>query len=182
MKLESQNVSLGTPAPTFLLPDGDGKTWSLSDVQGDKATLVAIICNHCPFVVHMVAAFSRFASEYQPKGLSVVAISANDVSRYPADSPERMAEFARQHGFSFPYLYDEAQEVARAFKAVCTPDLFLYDAELKLAYAGQFDASRPGMSAGNGEDLRRAADAVLTGNPVPQPHFPSVGCSIKWKP
>ncbi len=182
MKLESQNLSLGTPAPDFSLPGVDQKAWNLAEVRGDKATLVAIICNHCPFVVHMIDAFSRFASEYQPKGLGVVAISANDVSRYPADSPERMAEFARQYNFTFPYLFDESQQVAKAYKAVCTPDLFLYDAELQLAYAGQFDDSRPGMPAGNGDDLRRATDAVLAANPVPEPHFPSVGCSIKWKP
>ena len=191
MKFESLSMAPGTPAPDFKLAGVDGRNYSLSEVRGDKGLLVAFICNHCPFVVHIVDAFAEFAREYQARGLGVVAISSNDVEAYPADSPTHMAAFAREHGFMFPYLYDEDQQVALAYKAVCTPDFFLYDGGLKLAYSGQFDSSRPRTEHSRGprtelpvtgEDLRAAADAVIAGRPVPGAQAPSNGCSMKWKP
>ena len=190
MRFESLAIELGTPAPEFSLSSPDGITCTLADVAGDKATLVAFICNHCPFVLHVIDGFVGFAREYQDKGLGVVAISSNDVEAHPEDGPEQMAAFAREHGFTFPYLYDESQEAAKAFKAVCTPDFFLYDGDLKLAYCGQLDSSRPRTEHSNGErtclpvtgeDLRAAADAVIAGRPAPQPQRPSNGCSMKWK-
>lgn len=190
MKFESLAIELGTTAPDFSLTGIDGKTYTLSDVAGEKGTLVTFICNHCPFVLHIVAGFAAFAREYQDKGLGIVAISSNDVDAFPEDSPEHMAEFAKQHGFTFPYLYDATQEVAIAYKAVCTPDFFLYDKDLKLAYCGQFDNSRPRTEHSKGprteipvtgENLRAAADAVIAGKPIPGPQYPSNGCSMKWK-
>ena len=171
MKLDSLAPEIGAAAPDFVLPDGEGRSYSLADVAGDRGTLVAFICNHCPFVVHIADGFSAFAKEYRDKGLGVVAINANDVDRYPADRPERMTAFAAKHAFSFPYLYDASQDVAKAYRAVCTPDFFLYDQNLALAYAGQFDASRPGRSdTVTGDSMRAAADAVLAGRPAPTPH------------
>jgi peroxiredoxin len=190
MKFESLAIELGTPAPEFSLPGVDGRSWTFDDAAGSKGTLVAFICNHCPFVLHIVDEFAKFASEYQERGLGVVAISSNDVDAHPEDAPDMMAKFARDHAFTFAYVYDESQEVAKAYKAVCTPDLFLYDREGRLAYCGQFDNSRPSTpwSTGErtrlpvtGEDLRAAADAVLEGRPVPSPQRPSNGCSMKWK-
>lgn len=190
MRFESLVIELGTPAPAFSLLGIDGKTYELGEVAGENGTVVAFICNHCPFVLHIVDGFAEFAREYQAKGIGVVAISSNDVETYPDDSPEHMAEFARRHNFTFPYLYDESQQAAIAFKAVCTPDFFLYDKDLQLAYCGQFDNSRPRTehSTGprtelpvTGEDLRAAADAVIAGKPVPEPQRPSNGCSMKWK-
>lgn len=190
MRFESLSLELGTPAPDFALPGVDGRTHTLASARGTHGLLVAFICNHCPFVLHIVDEFARFARDYQARGLGVVAISSNDAIAFPDDSPERMAAFARDHGFTFPYLYDEDQEVAIAFKAVCTPDFFLYDADLKLAYSGQFDSSRPRTEHSRGprtelpvtgEDLRAAADAVLAGRPAPENQLPSNGCSMKWK-
>lgn len=190
MKFESLTLEIGTPIPDFSLPGADGRTYSRADIAGPKGTLVAFLCNHCPFVLHILDAFVAFAAEYQARGLGVVAISSNDVAAHPEDGPEQMAALARERGFTFPYLYDESQDVAIAFKAVCTPDFFLYDAEGRLAYCGQFDSSRPATphSTGprtkipvTGENLRAAADAVLAGQPVPGPQFPSNGCSMKWK-
>lgn len=190
MRFESLAVELGAPAPEFSLRDTDDRTCNLADVAGDKATLVAFLCNHCPFVLHIIDGFVDFAREYRDKGVGIVAVSSNDIEAYPEDGPEQMAAFARQHGFTFPYLYDETQEVAKAFKAVCTPDFFLYDANLKLAYCGQFDSSRPRTEHSKGErtrlpvtgeDLRAAADAIIAGRPVPEPQRPSNGCSMKWK-
>jgi peroxiredoxin len=176
-------LELGTSAPDFSLPNAvDGNTVSLSDVSDQKGLLVAFICNHCPFVVHIRDEFARFAKEYQEKGIAVVAISSNDVENYPQDSPEKMKEEAVEHGYTFPYLYDADQSVAQAYKAACTPDLFLFDGDTKLAYRGQFDASRPGNGVPvTGEDLRAACDAVLEGKPIPEPQTPSIGCNIKWK-
>ena len=190
MRFESLAVELGMPAPDFSLPATDGGLHTLRDVAGEKATLVAFICNHCPFVLHIVDGFVEFAREYQDKGVGVVAVSSNDVEAHPEDGPEQMAAFAKEHGFTFPYLYDKEQEVAKAFKAVCTPDFFLYDANLELAYCGQFDGSRPRTEHSKGErtrlpvtgkDLRAAVDAVIAGRPVPEPQRPSNGCSMKWK-
>jgi peroxiredoxin len=175
-------VELGSPAPDFVLTDSTGGAWALGKVAGDKPVLVAFICNHCPYVVHIADAFSAFAREYQDKGLAIVAISANDIGAYPQDAPGKMGEFARRYGFSFPYLYDETQETARAYGAVCTPDLFLFDKDRKLAYRGQFDSTRPNRGTPTGADLRAAADAVLAGSKPAADQKPSVGCSIKWKP
>ncbi|MBD3672707.1 MAG: thioredoxin family protein [Planctomycetaceae bacterium] len=181
VKTASTMLELGTSAPDFSLPNVDGSTVSLSDFADSKALLVAFVCNHCPFVVHIRDEFVKFAKEYQEKGMAVVAISSNDVENYPQDSPEKMKEEAEQHGYTFPYLYDADQSVAQAYKAACTPDLFLFDGDQKLVYRGQFDSSRPGNGVPvTGEDLRAACDAVLAGEPIPDPQAPSIGCNIKW--
>jgi peroxiredoxin len=182
MAAQSRMVELGSTAPDFVLTDPAGGAWALGKVAGDGPVLVAFICNHCPYVVHIADAFAAFASEYKAKGLATVAISANDVNTHPQDGPAKMAEFARAHHFTFPYLYDETQETAKAYGAVCTPDLFLFDANKKLVYRGQFDSSRPGRGAPTGADIRAAADAVLSGGKPSDNQKPSVGCSIKWKP
>jgi peroxiredoxin len=174
---------LGITAPEFNLPDFEGKEWSLGDFTRKEALLVAFICKHCPFVVHIRQEFSAFAREYQEKGLAVVAIASNDTAQYPQDGPQGMAEEAREGGYAFPYLFDENQEVAKAYRAACTPDFFLYDREMKLVYRGQFDDSRPGNDLPvTGRDLRAAADAVLAGKPVSEDQRSSIGCNIKWKP
>jgi peroxiredoxin len=174
---------LGTPAPTFSLPDTvSGKTVSLSDFDGKPALLVAFVCNHCPFVKHIQAGFVAFANEFQAKGLAVVAISANDVDNHPDDSPAKMTEEARRNGYTFPYLYDESQDVAKGYQAACTPDFFLFDQHRKLVYRGQFDDSRPGNGQPvTGRDMRDAVNAVLAGRSVDANQKPSVGCNIKWK-
>jgi peroxiredoxin len=182
MAVQSKMVELGSPAPDFVLTDPTGGAWALRKIAGDGPVLVAFICNHCPYVVHIADAFAAFASEYKDKGLPTVAISANDVRTHPQDGPDKMGEFARAHHFTFPYLYDETQETAKAYGAVCTPDLFLFDANKKLVYRGQFDSSRPGRGAPTGADLRAAADAMLAGRKLSDDQTPSVGCSIKWKP
>jgi thiol-disulfide isomerase/thioredoxin len=159
-----------------------GKTLALADIAGSRALLVAFICNHCPYVKHIVDGFVAFAREYGPRGLAVVAISSNDVSAYPADSPGEMTRLARAKSFTFPYLYDESQAVAHAYEAACTPDFFLFDGARKLAYRGQFDGSRPGSSHPvTGADMRAAANAVLAGTQAPEKQIASVGCGIKWK-
>jgi peroxiredoxin len=169
-------------APGFSLPDPGRRVFEYSAIAQGRPLLVAFICNHCPFVVNIAGAFANFAREYQAVGLAVVAISSNDTDSHPEDSPPRMAEFARSHGFIFPYLYDETQEVALAFGAVCTPDFFLFDSGRKLAYHGQFDASRPRSGkVSDGADMRAAVDAMLAGR-IPENQRASVGCSIKWKP
>ncbi len=179
---QSSMVTLGSKAPDFSLPDTSGNTVSLADFRG-KPLLVAFICNHCPYVKHMIAEFTAQTAKWTGQGLSTVAISANDASKYPEDGPEAMADLARQQGFSFPYLYDESQEVAADYGAVCTPDLFLYNADHTLVYRGRFDASRPKTDAPvTGADLGAAVDAVLSGTAMPQEQHPSVGCTIKWKP
>jgi peroxiredoxin len=182
---ESRMIALGSPAPDFALPDVvvSGRIVRLADFASAPALLVAFICNHCPYVRHIRAGFVAFAREYQPQGLAIVAISANDATAYPDDAPEAMAREAKNAGFTFPYLYDETQAVARAYEAICTPDFFLFDRARKLAYRGRFDASRPNSGVPvTGADLRAAADAVLAGRPAPAEQHPSVGCSIKWKP
>jgi peroxiredoxin len=191
MLKQSLMLEKGTSAPDFQLPDPSGRIYSLSDFSDAPALLVAFICNHCPFVHHIAPEFSRFCLEYEPKGLAVVAISSNDVDAEPDDSPEAMARFARQLGFNFPYLYDEDQRTALAYKAICTPDFFLFDDGRRLVYTGQFCSSRPkrdhaplaGWTSGavTGADLRAAADAVLEGRPPLDQQRPSAGCSIKWK-
>jgi peroxiredoxin len=171
----------GTTAPDFALPDPAGNMHRLADFAEARALVVAFICNHCPYVKHIIGGLAQFARDYQPRGVAMVAINPNDASRYPDDSPAHMGEVAARYGFTFPYLYDESQAVARAYDAVCTPDLFLFDAARQLVYRGQFDASRPANAAPvTGADLRAAADAVLAGRPI-QLQVPGVGCSIKWK-
>lgn len=180
---QSVMIPLGTVAPAFSLPDtASGKTVALEDFRDAPALLVAFLCNHCPYVQHMLDGFVAFAREYGDKGLETVAISSNDAKAYPADSPREMAKLAKAKDFPFPYLYDETQQVARAYSAVCTPDLFLFDRNRQLVYRGQFDDSRPGgRTPVTGVDLRRAAGAVLGYTPVPEEQVPSMGCSIKWK-
>jgi peroxiredoxin len=177
----SQMLPLGTAAPDFSLPDTDGNTVSLTDFSG-KPLLVTFICNHCPFVIHVRECLAKLGSEYQGKGVAVVGISSNDVSTHPGDSPEKMRDEKAGAGYTFPYLYDESQEVAKAYSAACTPDFFLFDGDHKLAYRGQLDDSRPdGGIPVTGEDLCGALDALLAGKSIPSEQKPSVGCNIKWK-
>jgi thiol-disulfide isomerase/thioredoxin len=176
-------LALGTSAPPFDLPDFDGRRHSLEDFASSRALLVAFICNHCPFVKHMRAEFAAFAREYAARGLAVVAIVSNDLDVYPQDGPDAMREEARSLGYVFPYLVDADQQTARAYRAACTPDFFLFDAGRRLVYRGQFDDSRPGSDRPvTGADLRLAVDAVLAGTPVDADQRPSLGCNIKWKP
>ena len=179
----STMLELGTAAPDFsLLEPASGNTVALADFQEAAALLVIFMCNHCPFVIHIRQALVEFAREYQPKGLAIVAISANDVANFPDDGPEKMAEAVAAFGYPFPYLYDESQAVAKAYRAACTPDVYLFDAERKLVYRGQFDASRPSNGVPvTGADLRTAVDALLAGQAVPADQAPSIGCNIKWK-
>ena len=177
MAANSNPVVIGSTAPDFTLPDPSGKPVSLRAAAGRSATLIAFLCNHCPYVIHIRDALVAYARDHAAAGVQVIAISSNDVVAYPADSPEKMAELAPLLGF--PYLYDESQSVARAYDAACTPDLYLYDASLHLYYHGRFDATRPGGPASTGADLRDATQRLLAGKPVPEPQLPSVGCSIK---
>lgn len=181
VKTASTMLPLGTAAPDFSLPNVDGKTVSLGQLAEKPALLVIFMCNHCPFVIHLRKDLAKFADEYREKGLAIVGISSNDVSTHPADGPAQMAEEAKSAGYHFPYLYDESQEVAKAYGAACTPDFFLFDKARKLVYRGQFDDSRPGNEKPiTGADLRAACDAVLTGKPVTANQKPSIGCNIKW--
>lgn len=177
-------IPLGQPAPAFELPDTiDGKTKTFTELRhSNKATVVAFICNHCPFVIHILDEFLQLAREYRDKGIGFVAISSNSVESHPQDGPDKMKELAREKNFPFPYLYDESQEVAKAFGATCTPDIFVYDSQNKLAYRGQFDDSRPGNDKPvNGADLRAALDSLLEGKAPGPEQRPSIGCNIKWK-
>ncbi|MGB0653073.1 MAG: thioredoxin family protein [Thermoplasmatota archaeon] len=177
----STMVQLGTPAPDFRLPDTSGELVGRDDFAG-RPLLVAFICNHCPYVKHIAPALAAVGRALQDRGVAVVGVNSNDVDAYPDDSPEAMKEEVAARGYTFPYLFDEAQEVARTYEAACTPDLFLYDADHKLAYRGQFDASRPGNDLPvTGRDLLAAADDVLAGR-VPAEQVPSIGCNIKWRP
>ena len=179
----STMLPLGTPAPRFDLPDFDGRRHALEDFADSRALLVVFTCEHCPFARHMRAGFARFAADYVPQGLAVVAINSNDLSAYPQDGPDAMREEARAAGYVFPYLLDEDQSVAAAYRAACTPDFFLLDADRRLVYRGQFDDSRPGDDRPvTGVDLRAAADAVLSGTAVNPVQRPSIGCNIKWRP
>ncbi len=178
----SSMLELGTSAPDFTLPEpATGEPVSLSGFRG-KPLLVVFSCNHCPYVLHIIDTFTTMANAARQRGLGVVMISANDATGYPQDGPQRMAEFAAQHGFEFPYLYDETQQVAQAYRAACTPDFFLFDAAHHLVYRGQFDASRPGNAEPiDGADLQAAIDAVLGAGTIIDAQIPSVGCSIKWR-
>jgi peroxiredoxin len=182
--VNSTMLALGTKAPDFQLPDLNGKgRVSLSDFKGAQALLILFICNHCPYVKHIRGGLAQLARDYRPRGVAIAGISSNDATNYPADSPERMAEEARAAGYTFPYLYDETQAVAKAYRAACTPDIYVFDKDQRLVYRGQFDDSRPGNNVVvTGKDLRAALDAVLAGKPVPPNQKPSIGCNIKWKP
>jgi len=176
-------IPLGSKAPDFSLLDTvSGKVLSLHDLKSDKATIIIFICNHCPFVKHVNKELVRLANAYIPKGISFIAISSNDVINHPEDSPDKMKFNAQEQGYPFPYLYDESQQVARVYDAACTPDFFIYDKDLKLAYRGQLDDSRPSNGIPvTGKDIRAALDLLLNGKPVPFEQKPSIGCNIKWK-
>jgi peroxiredoxin len=182
-RTESTMQPLGTQAPDFSLLDVvSGKTIRRDDVKGAAGLLVTFLCVHCPFVKYVEQGIARFAGDYAGQGLGIVAISSNDAASYPDDSPEGMRAQAKRLGFTFPYLYDELQQVARAYEAACTPDFFLYDRDLRLVYRGQFDASRPSLSVPvTGNDLRRAVEGLLAGKPPLEEQRPSLGCNIKWK-
>ncbi len=183
MAIPSTMLALGTKAPDFELPDVvTGKTVSIRDFDAKRALLVMFICRHCPYVKHVRAELARLGRDFADSDLAIVAISANDPSEYPEDAPEGLAEDAREAGYAFPYLFDETQEVAKAYTAACTPDLFLFDADRALVYRGQLDDSRPsnGLPV-TGEDLRAAIEAVLSGGPVSQDQRASIGCGIKWR-
>jgi peroxiredoxin len=175
-------LPLGTTAPEFSLSDTEGRLVSLSDFEDAPALLVVFMCNHCPYVKHVADALAALAREYQERGVAVVGINANDADNYPDDAPSKMTEEANRRGYTFPYLYDETQEVAKAYRAACTPDFYVFDGERRLVYRGQMDSSRPGRNTPvTGEDLRAALDAVLDGRAVPEHQTPSLGCNIKWK-
>lgn len=180
----STMLPLGTLAPSFSLRDATtGATVSLADFDDKPVVLVMFISNHCPYVRHVAAELARIGREYGTQGVAVVAVGSNDVERYPDDAPIRMIEFAAAHGFTFPYLVDESQDVARAYRAACTPDFFVFDADRHLVYRGQLDGARPSNDVPvNGCDLRTALDAALDDRPMPEPQLPSLGCNIKWKP
>ena len=180
----STMLELGTPLPQFALPNAvDGSTITSEDFADRKALLVMFICNHCPFVKHVLQELTRLADDYLPREVGVVAINSNDVEKYPDDAPELMATLARREGWRFPFLFDETQEVAKSLKAACTPDFFLFGSDGALVYRGQLDPSRPGNDVpATGADLRAALDATLADRPVPEPQIPSIGCNIKWRP
>ncbi len=182
VKTASTMLPLGTRAPDFSLPDTEGKTVSLSDFADAPALLMIFMCNHCPFVKHIAAGLAALARDYQARGVAVLGVNSNDVENFPDDAPDKMAEEVRLRGYSFPYLYDETQQVAQAYRAACTPDFFVFNKDQKLAYRGQMDSSRPSNDIEvTGEDLRATLDAVLAGRPVSEEQTPSIGCNIKWK-
>jgi peroxiredoxin len=180
--VHSTMLELGTRAPDFTLPSATGGKVSPEDFAGAPALLVMFICNHCPFVKHVQSRLVELTRDFRKKGVAVVAINANDWTAYPDDSPEKMAQEAREHGYNFPYLYDESQAAAQAYRAACTPDFFLFDTDRRLVYRGQMDDSRPGNNVPvTGKDLSRAVDALLAGRPVDENQRPSIGCNIKWR-
>lgn len=179
----TEQIPLGFMAPGFILPDAvTGKMTSLNELKSDTASVIMFICNHCPYVVHVREELVRLANDYIPKGVSFIAINSNDVIKYPEDSPEKMRELALQLKFPFPYLFDESQEVAKAYHAACTPDFSIFNLEMKCVYRGQLDESRPqsGIPV-TGRDIRTALDAIIKGENVPEIQHPSMGCNIKWK-
>ncbi len=182
---ESNMLPIGTIAPDFSLVDTiSDKTLSVNELFSDKATIVMFICNHCPYVIHVKDELVRLANDYQPRGVKLVAISSNDIEKYPQDGPEAMKVFAKESGFTFPYLYDETQDVARAYDAACTPDFYIFDGEKKLRYRGRLDESRPRVENPKpvtGKDLREALNAILANQMISEIQFPSMGCNIKWK-
>lgn len=179
----SNMLPLGTKAPHFELVDAvSSDTFTLANIQGEKGTVVMFICNHCPYVIHVNKEIVRVANDYRVTGFGFVAISSNDVEKYPQDGPDRMWDVANKNAYPFPYLFDETQQVAKAYDAACTPDFYVFDAELKLVYRGQLDNSRPGNSIPvNGRDLREALDNILNNSPQRKDQKPSMGCNIKWK-
>jgi peroxiredoxin len=180
--VESTMLGLGVPAPEFSLPDPEGDFHRLSDFADAPALLVMFLCNHCPFVKHVADQLAILGREYQQRGVAVVAISSNDAEKYPDDAPDKMAEEARARGYTFPYLFDESQAVAQAYRAACTPDFYVFDGRQRLVYRGQLDPSRPSNDLPvTGSDVRAALDAVLAGEPVAPEQTPSIGCNIKWK-
>jgi peroxiredoxin len=182
VKTASTMLPLGTQAPDFSLLNVDAQIVSRHDFSDAPALLVIFMCNHCPYVIHVAPELARLAAEYQAKGVAVVGINSNDTAKYPQDSPEQMVHEAEQRGYTFPYLFDEDQQVAKAYRAACTPDFFLFDQDHRLVYRGQLDASRPGSDIPlTGSDLRAALDALLAGKPVATEQTPSLGCNIKWK-
>lgn len=183
VKTNSQMLPLGTEAPAFSLPDPDGNLHGLDDRSDAKATLVMFICNHCPFVKHVAGELARIGRDYGGKGVQIFAINSNSIETHPQDGPQHMKEEIDSRGYSFPYLFDEDQSVAKAYRAACTPDFFLFDAERKLVYRGQLDDSRPGNDEPvDGHDLRAAMDKALAGETLGEDQRPSVGCNIKWTP
>jgi peroxiredoxin len=183
VRTASTMLPLGTKAPDFELLNVDGRTVSLADFKDAKALLVIFMCNHCPFVKHIAEGLVALANDYMPRGVAIVGINSNDTSAHPDDSPERMVHEVEERGYAFPYLFDETQEAAQAYRAACTPDFFLFDGQQRLVYRGQLDASRPNSGIPvTGQDLRAAIDAVLVGQPVAEDQAPSIGCNIKWKP
>jgi len=183
VRTPSTMLPLGTVAPDFSLPNVDGSMVDYAAAAGSQGTVVMFICNHCPFVKHVADQLAALGREYMPQGVGFVAISSNDVSSHPADSPEQMVAEADERGYPFPYLYDETQEVAKAYHAACTPDFYLFDADRRLVYRGQLDASRPGGDLPvTGSDLREAIAALRAGQPPLPQQTPSLGCNIKWKP
>ena len=185
VRTNSTMLPLGTPAPNFSLLNVDGQQVSLADFQGAPALLVVFLCNHCPYVIHIADHLAVLAREYQQRGVAVVGINSNDVSAHPADSPEQMVAEAETRGYTFPYLFDDDQSVAQAYRAACTPDFFLFDGQQRLVYRGQLDDSRPKQDPPQpitGRDLRAALESVLAGQEVPDVQQPSLGCNIKWKP
>jgi len=180
---ESTMLELGTMAPDFDLPDPTGRRVRLEDFAGSDALVVAFICNHCPFVKHIREEMAAFAKDYSERSVAMVAINSNDVSNYPADAPARMQEEIEKFGYRFPYLYDESQQTAKAFRAACTPEFYLFDGDRKLVYRGRFDAATPGnREPVSGGDLRRAVDTLLAGGAIGPDQKPGIGCNIKWKP
>ncbi len=179
----SNMLPLGTPAPDFRLKDTNSNFhYSYNDLKGRKGTIVMFICNHCPFVKHVIDEIVKIANDYRVQGIGVIAISSNDAVQYPQDGPDMMTEFAFAHKMDFPYLYDESQETAKAYDAACTPDFYLFDAGSKLFYRGQLDDSRPGNNIPlSGSDLRNAIDAMIYNRVIAEPQKPSIGCNIKWK-
>lgn len=183
VRTESTMLELGTPAPDFRLPDTEGRSVALADFASSKALVVMFICNHCPFVVHVREGLAKLARDYQQRGVAFVGINSNDVAAHPDDAPDKMKLEKERAGYTFAYLFDETQAVARAYRAACTPDFFVFDAQRKLAYRGQLDGSRPGNGVPvTGADLRAALDAVLAGKSPAAEQRPSMGCNIKWKP
>lgn len=179
----TQRLPIGSPTPSFSLPDALGRVWTLGELASGMPLVVVFACNHCPYVVHVRKALGVLAEEFQKRGVSFVAINSNDSLQYPDDAPDKMPAFAKDAGWNFPYLVDATQEVAHQWHAACTPDFFLVDGTGKLVYAGQFDSSRPKSEIPvTGEDLRRAIESVLSNSPIPSPQIPSLGCNIKWKP
>ena len=179
----STMLELGTHAPEFCLPDTQGKQVCRDDFTNASVLLIVFMCNHCPYVKHIADALAAFAKEFQDQGMAMVAISSNDAGNYPADGPDQMRQESLSRGYIFPYLYDESQAVAKAYRAACTPDLFLFDGAQKLVYRGQFDDSRPGNDIPvTGQDLRVAVQAVLAGQTISGEQKPSIGCNIKWRP